>query len=151
MYIKGRNVPFIRHIFFFCFQTWTSVGWAVTAVIRAVRTYLEPTAVRVTGATASSPTCIRVMVRRSYCIIVRDWSLITGRGRGYKMGKLLVFAHPSRQGKTCYAPPPTFIVPPPPPSVWLKLQAYMLNTPKPVVTPPPPLHDGLNSSPPSFM
>ena len=41
-------------------------------------------------------------------MVVRDWSLITGREGGYKMGKLWVrklFATPSRQGKTFCDPP----------------------------------------------
>ena len=94
--------------------------------------------------------------------ILRDWSLITGRGGGYKMGKSWVrnfpLPPPSRQGKTFRAPPfkewklfapplqygynfkllrknypKTFCAPP---SAWLKL------------FPPPPFHRGKLHVPP---
>ena len=66
---------------------------------------------------------------------LRDWSLITGRGGGYKMGKLRVrnfFCPPPspRQGKTFHAPPFKEWKPfTPPPTIWLKLQlSYCVKT-----------------------
>ena len=60
-------------------------------------------------------------------LILRDWSLITGRG-GLQNGKIAgpkLFAPPPRQGKTFRTPPfkewKLFV--PPPPTIWLKLQA----------------------------
>ena len=74
-----------------------------------------------------------VQVRTSSGLVhlrqLRDWSLITGRGGGLqnrKIAGLKLFAipTPSRQGKTCCAPPLFFLKsgklvspPPPPPSI----------------------------------
>ena len=84
--------------------------------------------------------------------LLRDWSLITGREGGYKIGKSQVrnFLRPlppSRQSKTCLPPPllksgnVLLPPPPPPPSVWLKLQATVYKT-TPTVFVPPPLPHG---------
>ena len=79
--------------------------------------------------------------------LLRDWSLITGRGGGYKIGKSQVrnFLRPlppSRQSKTFCAPPPfkewKRFAPSPPPSVWLKLQATVYKTTPTVFVPPLP-------------
>ena len=60
---------------------------------------------------------------------IRDWSLITGRGGDYKMGKSRVrnFLRPPPQDKVkLFAPPPPISKECKhfdPPTIWLKLQA----------------------------
>ena len=105
---------------------------------------------------------IFMSILESTNVELRDWSLITGRGGGYKMGKSRIrnfLCPPPRQGKTFRAPPfkewKLFVTPynmaktssyhvkttpelfVPPPSAWLKL-----------FLPPPPFRRGKTSSAP---
>ena len=89
-------------------------------------------------------TCFFLVAVSRRCANIRDWSLITGRGGGYKMGKSRVrnFLRPPPQDRVKLFVPPLFksgnFTRPPPPYNMAKTSSYRIKTtPKLFVAPPP--------------
>ena len=79
--------------------------------------------------------------------LLRDWSLITGRGGGATKREIAgpkLFSPPPIQDRVKLFAPPTPLLKsgnflrPPPPSIWLKIQATAYTLPQNMLCPPPP-------------